>query len=215
MSDKAYIRLIGGELHVQDVLVEFLTGLGYKVCCVTDIVAALDVAQSQDFSVALIDFNPFAKDGFEAVTRLRRAQPAIGAVMMTGNPTLELVIEAMRHEMTDVVVKPFRLEDLCGALERAVAQYHRDREMASLRKRIVELEECLNHIERQAGKKDTCGTGTSEKLKLGAHSQILALLRPITVSERGALEGNLEVRVKPAHKDDIALHVCCAGQRGF
>ena len=71
---------------------------------------------------------------------------------MTGYPTIETSIEALRSGAYDYVVKPFKLNELKNAIDRALNEHHLKLEIGELRDRIKNLEKELK-VYQVSGKK--------------------------------------------------------------
>jgi DNA-binding NtrC family response regulator len=143
MTELHSIIVIDPEESIRNLLGDYFGGLGYQVRPAGSLNAGLDLILAGRGGVVLIDAGPSTEEAMEKIDRLRQANPDLRIIMITGFPTLDGVIEALRHGIFDVVVKPFRLGDLKETVQRALAPSDEFRTASELRKRVVFLENLL------------------------------------------------------------------------
>jgi YesN/AraC family two-component response regulator len=64
---------------------------------------------SQSVDLAIIDYLLPDRDGFEVLQSLREKNPAIPSIIMTGNGNEDIIIRALRENVTDYMKKPLNL----------------------------------------------------------------------------------------------------------
>jgi len=72
--------------------------------------------------VILLDYNLPGIDGLETLSRIRKADPQVQVVMMTGHGNVELAVSAMKAGAADYLTKPLALSELKLLLERLFSQ---------------------------------------------------------------------------------------------
>lgn len=137
------IIVIDPEEFIRDLLGEYFGRLGYQVFPVADIPTALGLITSRAIPVALVDLGISPGRGMASIGQLVQVRPDLQVVVLTGCPTLDSVIGAFRSGVFDLVIKPFRLEDLRGIVERAMTRAHEQAVKADLRRRVEDLEDIL------------------------------------------------------------------------
>jgi len=85
---------------------------------------ALNKVKGNAFDVLVTDWKMPEMDGLELARRIKRESPNTAVVMITGYPSLESSIEAIRSGITDYVPKPFTPEELSDAMLKALARGH-------------------------------------------------------------------------------------------
>jgi DNA-binding NtrC family response regulator len=85
-------------------------------------------------------------DGIETLKQIRESAPGAVAIVMTGYPTIESSIEALRHGACDYVIKPFKLNELKSSIENALEGHKFESEIDKLKGRITELESELKKV---------------------------------------------------------------------
>ncbi len=155
MARSKNIVVIDPEEFIRQLLGEYFEELGYEVKAVARVSDGLEIISAGNVEVALIDTGSASDRNYlDAVDRLRVARPGLKVVLITGYPTLDGVINALRHGVYDIVVKPFRLEDLKETVDRACQPSVESDVENQLRGRIRLLEELLqkNGIKIPGGK---------------------------------------------------------------
>jgi two-component system response regulator HydG len=81
---------------------------------------AFDTLRSTDFDVVVTDLQMRGMNGLELCERIAADRPDIPVIVITAFGSLELAIAAIRVGAYDFVPKPFDIEQLCIALDRAI-----------------------------------------------------------------------------------------------
>nr|WP_281382974.1 HD domain-containing phosphohydrolase [Dissulfurirhabdus thermomarina] len=87
-------------------------------------------------------------NGVEFVRRVKELDRSIVAVVITAYPSVGVTVEAMRAGASDFLTKPFRLDQLRLAVQRAALERRVLLEQKSLRAE-VEMHKALEHVNRQ------------------------------------------------------------------
>jgi ActR/RegA family two-component response regulator len=91
---------------------------GYEVTAVGTVSEALAAIQNGQYDVLVSDLNigePY--DGFVIASAMRRMQPKVLNVMITGYPAFEDALASIRQQVDDFLVKPADIEELVGLIE--------------------------------------------------------------------------------------------------
>jgi CheY-like chemotaxis protein len=93
----------------------------YDVTTAPSAAAALELISGADFDVVLVDYSMPQTNGLELARRVREARPGLPCVLVTGYGDLPVIEEARAAGIIlDVVMKPWRPEDIERVVERAV-----------------------------------------------------------------------------------------------
>ena len=79
---------------------------------------ALEEMNREYYDYIFMDLMMPGIGGLETLKLIHENHQLTNVIIMTGYPTMETVIEAMRHGASDFLVKPFRLQDIKIILER-------------------------------------------------------------------------------------------------
>ena len=81
---------------------------------------ALEAMKSRLFDVAILDIKmPGGMDGIEVLREMKRTQPLVEVILLTGHASVETSIEGMKLGAFDYLLKPVKLEDLLVKLGQA------------------------------------------------------------------------------------------------
>ena len=132
--------VVDDELFVRELLLEFLSSEGYEVSLADSGEKAVKLMQSEPADVVLVDLKMPGIDGIETLRQIKKTAPNTLSIVMTGYPTIDSSIEALRCGAYDYVVKPFKLNDLKSSIERALEEYKLKDQTTRLKERIAHLE---------------------------------------------------------------------------
>ena len=102
---------------IQAMLSEILTDKGYSVTCVGAGKEAVDESFKQLFNLAFIDIHLPDMEGTELLSKLKKSEPEMIKIIITGNATLNNSIEATNKGMDGYIVKPFDPRKLTSLIE--------------------------------------------------------------------------------------------------
>jgi len=81
---------------------------------------ALELMKKRLFDVVVLDIKmPGGMDGIEALKEMKKIQPLVEVILLTGHASVETSIEGMRLGAFDYLLKPVTLEDLMVKLAQA------------------------------------------------------------------------------------------------
>ncbi len=126
------ILVADDELYILDVCRRIL-GRKYEVTVVHSGLEAIQMAQEQQFDLLLTDIKMPGIDGLEAAREVKKIQPDMMCVTMTGFSTMETAIKALRLGVDEFVIKPFAPEELTLAIDRAFEKERLRRENVRLK----------------------------------------------------------------------------------
>jgi putative nucleotidyltransferase with HDIG domain len=118
MELSSKILVVDDEPQIQLLLEEFLTSLGHTVRLAVDGEQALRLLQTEAFDGVIADLKMAKMGGMELLHLIKLSFPRLPVIMMTGYPSIEVAVEAMKEGAIDFITKPLRLE----ALQLAVAR---------------------------------------------------------------------------------------------
>ncbi len=137
------VLVIDDEPLVRDVLTELFSSQGYTVQVASDGAEAERIFMPQTCAAALVDLRIPGDDGIRILDLIRRIDPTISVILMTGYPTLESAIAALQHGAFSYIIKPFRLGQLLDIVQEATAATLKTRRGDHLSRRLNRLEQTL------------------------------------------------------------------------
>jgi DNA-binding NtrC family response regulator len=82
--------------------------------------AALDVLKEALYDVVLLDIKmPGGMDGIETLREIKRLQPLVEVLLLTGHASVETSIEGMKQGAFDYLLKPMKFEELLMKMAQA------------------------------------------------------------------------------------------------
>ena len=114
MDKKFHILVADDESSVRGILRDLILALGeeYIVYTAADSFEALHLLHSVPLELALIDIFMPGLNGFELLKEARAQYPNVMMVVITGQPSYKMVLEALRLGATDFLSKPISLAEL-------------------------------------------------------------------------------------------------------
>jgi DNA-binding NtrC family response regulator len=124
MKQETKVLVIDDEKTVCNSCRKILKGEGYKVDVAFSGEEALKKLKDNGFDVVLTDWKMPRMDGLEVTRRIKEEKPNVVVIVITGYPSLDNTIEAIRAGVSDYVTKPFTPEELSDAVIRALEKGH-------------------------------------------------------------------------------------------
>nr|WP_320025784.1 HD domain-containing phosphohydrolase [uncultured Acetobacterium sp.] len=114
------IMVIDDEKSIRVTLSEFLKKEGYHVITVENVQMAKQLLQEDDVDVVLSDIIMPKESGMTLLKYLHETSPNIRIIMMTGEPTVDTAVDAIRLGAHDYLTKPVYRNELIKAVTNAV-----------------------------------------------------------------------------------------------
>lgn len=109
---KPRILVIDDEPHIQDMVTDALSLMGYAVTSESNGFDALKVLRAEKFSLVITDVNMPKLGGFELVEYLRSHGDSTPVIFLTARNQKPDIAEGFRSGADDYITKPFGLEEL-------------------------------------------------------------------------------------------------------
>ena len=127
----------------------------YNLLMAEDGPTAIELAQSNDIDVAVLDIRMAGMSGIEVLERLKYVKPDMEAIMMTAYETTDTIRQALRLRACDYLNKPFDLAAMRAAVGQAMQRRTLESEINSSAEKVSELLAELQNqrVEEQIAKK--------------------------------------------------------------
>lgn len=116
------ILIVDDETGVRDMLSSVLNDEGYSVEAVENGKKAIKACEKSPFDVALIDIELPDMKGTELLNRLKRMQPKMIKIIITGHPSIENAMKAVNERADGYLLKPFEVTDLLKMIARLLTE---------------------------------------------------------------------------------------------
>lgn len=134
------ILIVDDEQGFRELLVEALRTDVIQVESAPDAETALTMAEEKHYPVILTDLNlPGNLSGLDLIRSIRAMDRRAFCIVMTGNATTEVAIQALKEGAYDFILKPFTLVEIKASLKRALSHYATLRENESYQAQLEEM----------------------------------------------------------------------------
>lgn len=113
------VLIVDDENSIRSTLCAFLRNDGYMCDTAADGIAALDLLAECTYEIVVTDIIMPRYSGMELLAWIRSRSPATQVIIMTGEPTVDTAVIAVRNGATDYLVKPINKESLLRVVGRA------------------------------------------------------------------------------------------------
>ncbi len=131
---KASVLVVDDEDVIRTVLSRALRGAEFHVTTAKSAREALRALDTSRFDAIVTDITMPEMDGIELLTRIRQRDRELPVIILTGHPTLDSAIVAVREACFRYLKKPCTPEELCATIREATAMYR----LAVLKRRALE-----------------------------------------------------------------------------
>jgi len=118
MKNKLNILIVDDEPRVVEEIKEFLRSIKYTVFSAGKPSEAFVVLEKNKVDIIILDIRLPEMSGLKVLEKIKKKNPDIEVIMVSGHGDMNTVIEAMRLGATDYFAKPFRLVDIQNAIKR-------------------------------------------------------------------------------------------------
>ena len=119
MTEK--VLLVDDEQDFLDALSERMRARDMEVTTSTSATDALKKAAKESYDAIVLDLMMPEMDGLEALQEIKKKNPELQVILLTGHATVEKGIEAMKLGATDFLEKPADLKTLTEKIKNAHA----------------------------------------------------------------------------------------------
>ena len=119
MARPIRLLIVDDEKRFVETLSKRLTARGLFVEGANSGPEAVAIAQNRPFDVVLLDFRMPGMDGLSTLRELKKTQPLLQVILLSGNASINTAVEAMRMGAVDYLLKPADIEDVIGKVEEA------------------------------------------------------------------------------------------------
>jgi len=135
----AKLLIVDDEKNIRGNLATFFEGRGYKVRTAESGSQALALFSGEDgFDLVLTDYRMAQMNGYELLQLIRDRDPDVMVILMTAYATVESAVAAMKAGAYDYLTKPFSLDQVEHAVEKALETRRLRGEVRGLRDTLEE-----------------------------------------------------------------------------
>lgn len=135
---KHRILVVDDEVDMLETCRRILALKGYDVAVASRAEDAIGLLGEGAFDLVVADLKMPRLTGLELLDRVKRVDPALPVILITGFPTVETAIDAIKRGAYDYLTKPFTPDQLAVAVERAVEKRRLHSQNVFLRRQLQE-----------------------------------------------------------------------------
>jgi two-component system cell cycle sensor histidine kinase/response regulator CckA len=127
MVSNAQILVVDDDDQLSHTLADILRLSGFRAFTESSAKGGLRVAEklAPELAIAIVDLRLPDMDGMELVERLHKLSDLTEVVVLTGNASMDSVLNALRQESFDYLIKPVDPERLIDTMSRATERWQR------------------------------------------------------------------------------------------
>ncbi len=122
MSDRPHLLIVDDELLIRDLLYDYFSARDFEITVAENGQSALSLINEESFDTVILDIKMPDMDGLQLTKEIRTHHGDLPIILLTGYPSVESAIEALRRKVDDYFIKPVNLTHLRRAVESAVAR---------------------------------------------------------------------------------------------
>jgi DNA-binding NtrC family response regulator len=137
------ILIVDDDDFMRELIAESLGELEYWTIPVGTVKDALHAVSINEIEVALIDLSLRDGTGLEVVDTIIDGSPDTQIIIMTGYPSIQSAIDALRRGAQDYIIKPFKMPEIHAAVARSLKNQRLEAEVRQLRRKVRDQDQEL------------------------------------------------------------------------
>lgn len=137
MSNKATILITDDEKSIRNTLREILEFENYAVLEAEEGREALEIIQSINVDLVLLDIKMKVMDGLEVLEKIKKEKSELPVIMISGHGTIKIAVEATKKGAFDFLEKPPDLNRLLISIRNGLSSSKLIRENQRIRKQLI------------------------------------------------------------------------------
>ena len=114
------ILLVDDELEMCLSLSEILKTEGYKTIYTINPLETLEILEKEKIKLLIIDIKMPQIEGIDLLKIIKRKIPSLPVIMITGYPSIENAVRAMKYGASNFFVKPPKLDELLNEIKKII-----------------------------------------------------------------------------------------------
>lgn len=112
MDEKSKIMLVDDELNFREIMAKFFQRRKIDFATAGGCLEALDILGQGNFDVVVMDVSMPGLDGIECMAEMKKVQPELEVIILTGHASLNVGISGMKKGAFDYCLKPVDFDEL-------------------------------------------------------------------------------------------------------
>jgi two-component system, OmpR family, phosphate regulon sensor histidine kinase PhoR len=178
MTETVKILVVDDEKGIREGCRRILTAEGYAVDVAEDGKQGLEMVKAKPYDLLLVDLMMPVMGGIELMEEVRRFDPEIIMIVITGFATIETAVDAMKHGAYDYIPKPFTPDQLISVLNRGLEKRRLSKEAQELRE---ERDQKLLEVANEKSKLHTIVSSMADGIIVINREHQLVLWNPTAI----------------------------------
>lgn len=119
---KARLLIVDDEPQIRSALVRALNLMGYQAEGAGSGYEALNLLADQAYDLMLLDLHLPGIDGITVMKRARLVHPNLMIVILTGRPSVESAVAAVKLRAADYLIKPVSVNEIVAAIRQTLQE---------------------------------------------------------------------------------------------
>jgi len=120
LSAKDRILIIDDDKYFTKTFSDILQEEGYDTTVAHSGAEALEILEDNFFALLIVDIKLPDIDGIELISRIKETDPDMRKVILTGNPSMDNIKQALKRGANDYLVKPVKFEEILEAIKNQI-----------------------------------------------------------------------------------------------
>ena len=116
MGEVIKVLVVDDEERFRNTLGKLLTAQGMAVTTADGGASALEILKRDPHDVVLLDVKMPGMSGQETLAEIKKLDPDIEVIVLTGHASVDIAAEMMAHGGSDYLLKPYPMDELLGIL---------------------------------------------------------------------------------------------------
>jgi len=129
------ILIVDDEAFIRENLERILTDDGYRTYSATGGDEAATLLQEEEIDLVLLDLNLGPESGIDLLERLKKIDPKVLVIIITGYATVESAVHALKLGAYDYIKKPFKADAIHLIVRLALETQSLRRDLRRLKRR--------------------------------------------------------------------------------
>lgn len=209
-SRRERVLVVDDAREIREFLKEYILDPGgYEVLTASDGLEGLQLAFSERPDLLIVDFQMPNMSGLELLRRLRLRKIEIPSILITAHGSEQVAIKALRLGVRDYVIKPFVVEEMLEAIERALREHRLSVEREQLIAKLKSSNERLRQHAQELNALYSIGKSVSSSLDLDTILQrVVEAAVYLSGADHGSLmlldeRGELHIRATKSREQQV------------
>jgi len=125
------VLVVDDDPDMLDILSQHMKIIGLETVCANSGGSALKEFKKGEFDIVISDIKMASMDGLTLLSEIKRIDHDVLFIIITGYPSIETVLEAMKKGAVDYLVKPFKFDEIKRKIVRALVEKDMNKQLKS------------------------------------------------------------------------------------